>query len=110
MVLPCARIPCKCGDPASHAGSPASKGRGADRDRAGASRDAGTVGCSGSSRWRHRLGRPWTRWERASAILLLILAQGIFADWIAHLLLAATSVINWAELPAVGLAGSFVWG
>jgi hypothetical protein len=110
MVLPCARIPCKCGDPASHAGSPASKGRGADGDRAGASRDAGTVGCSGSSRWRHRLGRPWTRWKRASAILLLILAQGIFADWIAHLLLAATSAINWAELPAVGLAGSFVWG
>jgi hypothetical protein len=36
--------------------------------------------------------------------------QGIFADWIAHLLLAATSAINWAELPAVGLAGSFVWG
>jgi hypothetical protein len=96
--------------PREPCGSPASKGRGADGDRAGASRDAGTVGCSGSSRWRHRLGRPWTRWERASAILLLILAQGIFADWIAHLLLAATSAINWAELPAVGLAGSFVWG
>ena len=47
---------------------------------------------------------------QASAILLLILSQGIFADWIAHLLLAATSAINWAELPAVGLAGSFVWG
>jgi hypothetical protein len=43
-------------------------------------------------------------------MLLLILAQGIFADWIAHLLLAATSAINWAEPPAVGLAGSFVGG
>jgi hypothetical protein len=38
------------------------------------------------------------------------LAQGIFADWIAYLLLAATSAINWAELPTVGLAGSLVWG
>jgi hypothetical protein len=34
---------------------------------------------------------------RASAMLLLILAQGIFADWIAHLLLAATSAINWGR-------------
>jgi hypothetical protein len=57
MALSCARIPCKCGDPASHAGSPASKGRGADGDRA-----------------------------------------------------RASSAINWAELPAVGLAGSFAWG
>ena len=92
MVLPRARIPRKSGTVP------------------GASSDAGTVGCAASSRWRHRLGRPWTRWERASAILLLILAQGIFADWIAHLLLAAASAINWAELPAVGLAASFVWG
>jgi hypothetical protein len=63
----------------------------------------------------HRAGAtgqaaPGRDWERASAILLLILAPGIFADWIAHLLLAATSAINWAEPPAVGLAGSFVWG
>ena len=42
----------RCGDPASHAGVSGVQGRGADGDRAGASGDAGIVGCSGSSRWR----------------------------------------------------------
>ena len=43
-------------------------------------------------------------------ILLFILVWGMFAGWIAHLLLARNEPINWAELLAVGLAGSFVGG
>ena len=43
-------------------------------------------------------------------ILLFILVWGMFAGWIAHLLLARNEPINWAELLVVGLAGSFVGG
>jgi uncharacterized membrane protein YeaQ/YmgE (transglycosylase-associated protein family) len=43
-------------------------------------------------------------------ILLFILVWGMFAGWIAHLLIARTQPINWAELLMVGLAGSFVGG
>jgi uncharacterized membrane protein YeaQ/YmgE (transglycosylase-associated protein family) len=46
----------------------------------------------------------------ASVILLFILVWGMFAGWIAHLLLARNQPINWAELLVVGLAGSFVGG
>ena len=43
-------------------------------------------------------------------ILLFILVWGMFAGWIAHLLLARNQPINWAELLVIGLAGSFVGG
>jgi uncharacterized membrane protein YeaQ/YmgE (transglycosylase-associated protein family) len=43
-------------------------------------------------------------------ILLFILVWGMFAGWIAHLLLARNQPINWAQLLIVGLAGSFVGG
>jgi uncharacterized membrane protein YeaQ/YmgE (transglycosylase-associated protein family) len=43
-------------------------------------------------------------------ILLFILVWGMFAGWIAHLLIARNQPINWAELLVVGLAGSFVGG
>jgi uncharacterized membrane protein YeaQ/YmgE (transglycosylase-associated protein family) len=43
-------------------------------------------------------------------ILLFILVWGMFAGWIAHLLVARNQPINWAELLVVGLAGSFVGG
>jgi uncharacterized membrane protein YeaQ/YmgE (transglycosylase-associated protein family) len=43
-------------------------------------------------------------------ILLFILVWGMFAGWVAHLLLARHQPINWAELLIVGLAGSFVGG
>ena len=43
-------------------------------------------------------------------ILLFILVWGMFAGWIAHLLLARNEPINWAELLVVGLAGSFAGG
>jgi uncharacterized membrane protein YeaQ/YmgE (transglycosylase-associated protein family) len=43
-------------------------------------------------------------------ILLFILVWGMFAGWIAHLLLARSQPINWAQLLIVGLAGSFVGG
>ncbi|MFL5794761.1 MAG: GlsB/YeaQ/YmgE family stress response membrane protein [Actinomycetes bacterium] len=43
-------------------------------------------------------------------ILLFILVWGMFAGWIAHLLLARNQPVNWAELLVVGLAGSFVGG
>jgi uncharacterized membrane protein YeaQ/YmgE (transglycosylase-associated protein family) len=43
-------------------------------------------------------------------ILLFILVFGMFAWWIAHLLLARNEPVNWAELLVVGLAGSFVGG
>ena len=43
-------------------------------------------------------------------ILLFILVWGMFAGWIAHLVLARNQPINWAELLIVGLAGSFVGG
>ena len=43
-------------------------------------------------------------------ILLFILVWGMFAGWIAHLLVARDQPINWAELLVVGLAGSFVGG
>jgi uncharacterized membrane protein YeaQ/YmgE (transglycosylase-associated protein family) len=43
-------------------------------------------------------------------ILLFILVWGMFAGWIAHLLLTRNQPINWAELLIVGLAGSFVGG
>jgi uncharacterized membrane protein YeaQ/YmgE (transglycosylase-associated protein family) len=46
----------------------------------------------------------------APVILLFILVWGMFAGWIAHLLLARNQPINWAELLVVGLAGSFVGG
>jgi uncharacterized membrane protein YeaQ/YmgE (transglycosylase-associated protein family) len=37
-------------------------------------------------------------------ILLFILVWGMFAGWIAHLLLARNEPINWAELSGDGLA------
>jgi uncharacterized membrane protein YeaQ/YmgE (transglycosylase-associated protein family) len=43
-------------------------------------------------------------------ILLFILVWGMFAGWIAHLLISRNQPINWAELLVVGLAGSFVGG
>ena len=43
-------------------------------------------------------------------ILLFILVWGMFAGWIAHLLLARNQPISWAELLVIGLAGSFVGG
>jgi uncharacterized membrane protein YeaQ/YmgE (transglycosylase-associated protein family) len=43
-------------------------------------------------------------------ILLFILVWGMFAGWIAHLLLSRNQPTNWAELLVVGLAGSFVGG
>jgi uncharacterized membrane protein YeaQ/YmgE (transglycosylase-associated protein family) len=43
-------------------------------------------------------------------ILLFVLVWGMFAGWIANLLAARRQPINWAELLAVGLAGSFVGG
>ena len=43
-------------------------------------------------------------------ILLFILVFGMFAGWIAHLLLARNQPINWAQLLVVGIAGSFVGG
>jgi uncharacterized membrane protein YeaQ/YmgE (transglycosylase-associated protein family) len=43
-------------------------------------------------------------------ILLFLLVWGMFAGWIAHLLIARHQPINWAELLIVGLAGSFVGG
>jgi uncharacterized membrane protein YeaQ/YmgE (transglycosylase-associated protein family) len=43
-------------------------------------------------------------------ILLFILVWGMFAGWIAHLLLARNQPIRWAALLVVGLAGSFVGG
>ena len=43
-------------------------------------------------------------------ILLFILVWGMFAGWIAHLILARNQPINWAELLVVGLVGSFVGG
>jgi uncharacterized membrane protein YeaQ/YmgE (transglycosylase-associated protein family) len=38
-------------------------------------------------------------------ILLFILVWGMFAGWIAHLLLARNQPISWAEQLVVGLAG-----
>jgi uncharacterized membrane protein YeaQ/YmgE (transglycosylase-associated protein family) len=52
---------------------------------------------------RHAMGR-------STVILLFILVWGMFAGWIAHLLLARSQPINWAELLVVGLAGSFLGG
>jgi uncharacterized membrane protein YeaQ/YmgE (transglycosylase-associated protein family) len=43
-------------------------------------------------------------------ILLFILVWGMFAGWIAHLLIARRQPISWAELLVAGLAGSFVGG
>ena len=43
-------------------------------------------------------------------ILLFILVWGMFAGWIAHLLLARNEAVNWAELLVAGLTGSFVGG
>jgi uncharacterized membrane protein YeaQ/YmgE (transglycosylase-associated protein family) len=43
-------------------------------------------------------------------ILLFILVWGMFAGWIAHLLLGRGEPVNWGELLVVGLAGSFVGG
>ena len=43
-------------------------------------------------------------------ILLFIMVWGMFAGWVAHLLLARNQPINWAELLVVGLAGSLVGG
>jgi uncharacterized membrane protein YeaQ/YmgE (transglycosylase-associated protein family) len=43
-------------------------------------------------------------------ILLFLLVWGMFAGWIAHLLIARNQPINWAELLVVGLVGSFVGG
>ena len=50
------------------------------------------------------------RWKGALVILLFILVWGMFAGWVAHLLLARNQPINWAELLVVGLVGSFVGG
>ena len=43
-------------------------------------------------------------------IVVFIRVWGMFAGWIAHLLLARSQPINWAEALIVGLAGSFVGG
>jgi uncharacterized membrane protein YeaQ/YmgE (transglycosylase-associated protein family) len=43
-------------------------------------------------------------------IILFILVWGMFAGWLAHLILARSEPVNWAELLIVGLAGSFVGG
>ena len=43
-------------------------------------------------------------------ILLFILVWGMFAGWIAHLLIARGQPVNWAEALVAGLAGSFVGG
>jgi uncharacterized membrane protein YeaQ/YmgE (transglycosylase-associated protein family) len=43
-------------------------------------------------------------------LILFILVWGMFAGWIAHLLLARSEPINWGELLAVGIAGSFLGG
>jgi uncharacterized membrane protein YeaQ/YmgE (transglycosylase-associated protein family) len=48
--------------------------------------------------------------EGAPVILLFILVWGMFAGWVAHLLLARNQPINWAEALVIGLAGSFVGG
>jgi uncharacterized membrane protein YeaQ/YmgE (transglycosylase-associated protein family) len=48
--------------------------------------------------------------NRSTVIFLFILVWGMFAGWIAHLLVARNQPINWAELLVVGLAGSFVGG
>src|SRR5215218_2664907 len=53
---------------------------------------------------------PHAMGEGAPVILLFILVWGMFAGWIAHLLVARNQPINWAELLVVGLAGSFVGG
>jgi uncharacterized membrane protein YeaQ/YmgE (transglycosylase-associated protein family) len=58
----------------------------------------------------HGRNRRPRRWEGSIVILLFILVWGMFAGWIAHLLLARNQPINWAELLVVGLAGSFVGG
>jgi uncharacterized membrane protein YeaQ/YmgE (transglycosylase-associated protein family) len=58
----------------------------------------------------HCRNRRPRRWEGSIVILLFILVWGMFAGWIAHLLLARNQPINWAELLVVGLAGSFVGG
>jgi uncharacterized membrane protein YeaQ/YmgE (transglycosylase-associated protein family) len=52
-----------------------------------------------------------TRYGKGEPVILLfILVWGMFAGWIAHLLIARNQPINWAELLIVGLAGSFVGG
>ena len=43
-------------------------------------------------------------------ILLFILVWGMFAGWVAHLIVARHEPINWAESLVVGLVGSFVGG
>jgi uncharacterized membrane protein YeaQ/YmgE (transglycosylase-associated protein family) len=43
-------------------------------------------------------------------IILFILLWGMFAGWIAYLLVARDQPINWTVLLVVGLAGSFVGG
>jgi uncharacterized membrane protein YeaQ/YmgE (transglycosylase-associated protein family) len=43
-------------------------------------------------------------------LILFILVWGMFAGWLAHLILARNEPINWGELLLVGLAGSFVGG
>jgi len=63
---------------------------------------------TGGADTNNRRPRRWGREHRL--ILLFILVWGMFAGWIAHLLLARNQPINWAELLVVGLAGSFVGG
>jgi len=43
-------------------------------------------------------------------IILFIIVWGMFAGWIAHLLIARNEPINWGELLLAGLVGSFVGG
>jgi uncharacterized membrane protein YeaQ/YmgE (transglycosylase-associated protein family) len=76
------------------------------------SADDQTVGEQGHNRHRRRRqpGPAQVGERGASVILLFILVWGMFAGWIAHLLLARNQPINWAELLVVGLAGSFVGG
>jgi uncharacterized membrane protein YeaQ/YmgE (transglycosylase-associated protein family) len=43
-------------------------------------------------------------------LLLWALVWGMFAGWIAHLVLARRETANWTELLLVGVAGSFLGG
>jgi hypothetical protein len=55
-----------------------------------------------ASLWERTTG---TRWGRSTGDPAIHPRVGMFAGWIAHLLLARTQPVNWAELLVVGLAG-----